>query len=187
MNYIPTLFRRHAGDSRIYPELTPGCEWVVNGEGLAYRMWDGISCKMINSVLYRHHTVRPEKTPPPQFISAGCPDPNGNWRGWVPVFSRADTDKCFVEAITHWHKRNGCLPPEGTYELCGPKVQGNPYKFDYHILIPHTFWIEPRCPRTYGNLGLYLETTPIMGVVWTHPDGRMAQVKARDYGLMWPR
>ena len=27
---------------------------------------------------------------------------------------------------------------------------------------------------------------PIEGIVWHHPDGRMAKIKARDFGIQWP-
>ena len=26
----------------------------------------------------------------------------------------------------------------------------------------------------------------IEGIVWHHPDGRMAKIKRRDFGLSWP-
>ena len=80
--------------------------------------------------------------------------------------------------------------PDGTYELCGPKVQSNPER-EYvesevgpgmHVLIPHG-----RCllaaPRDFNELKSWLATQDIEGVVWHHPDGRMVKIKTRDFGL----
>lgn len=72
--------------------------------------------------------------------------------------------------------------PDGIYELCGPKVQGNAEKFERHVLIPHGREVLD-APRTYDELKAWLADKDIEGIVWHHPDGRMVKIKKRDFGL----
>ncbi|WP_089155535.1 hypothetical protein [Micromonospora sp. NBS 11-29] len=42
MRKIPTLFRRDPEDRRrVLPEVDPECRWVLDGEGVATRKYDG--------------------------------------------------------------------------------------------------------------------------------------------------
>ena len=41
MRKIPTLFRRNNQTHQVDPAITPGCEWVLRGEGRATRKVDG--------------------------------------------------------------------------------------------------------------------------------------------------
>ena len=72
----------------------------------------------------------------------------------------------------------------GTYELCGPKVQGNPEGYIDHRLIPHgKEEIDPDVPRNFEALKAFLFNAQIEGIVYHHPDGRMAKIKAKDFGI----
>jgi hypothetical protein len=77
------------------------------------------------------------------------------------------------------------VPHEGTYELVGPKVQGNPYHLEVHKLIRHGADLID-APRDFDGLRVWLSEHTIEGIVWHHPDGRMAKIKRRDFGLSWP-
>ncbi len=75
--------------------------------------------------------------------------------------------------------------PDGTYELVGPKVQGNPDRFEFHLLIPHGRGPAGKIedvPRTFDGLRDWLATQDIEGIVFHHGDGRMAKIKGRDFG-----
>ena len=72
---------------------------------------------------------------------------------------------------------------DGTYELCGPKVQGNPERYDHHLLVRHGSEVLADAPRTFLALGHYLADNDIEGIVWHHPDGRMVKIKGKDFGL----
>ena len=39
---------------------------------------------------------------------------------------------------------------------------------------------------TFDGLHRWLCAHPVEGLVFHHPDGRMAKIKRRDYGLSWP-
>lgn len=73
--------------------------------------------------------------------------------------------------------------PDGTYELCGPKVQGNPEGLSAHVLVRHGVEIIQDAPREYLALKYYFARVNIEGIVWHHQDGRMVKIKGKDFGI----
>jgi hypothetical protein len=74
--------------------------------------------------------------------------------------------------------------PDGTYELVGPKIQGNAEGFVEHVLVSHDLTgMYPDAPRTFNELREWLSGMDIEGIVFHHPDGRMAKIKKRDFGI----
>jgi len=154
-------------------EIVPGAEWVPAGEGVATRKYDGTCCMVRDGKLWKRYEVKKGKTPPPNFEAANDPDPiTGKQQGWVPVGDGPED---------RWHREAFDGQADGTYELCGPKVQGNPEGFESHVLIPHGQDILEEAPRTYDEIREYLEKRTIEGIVWHHPDGRMVKIKKRDF------
>lgn len=181
MQKIPTLFVRDPLiRSRVTPAVTPGCEWVTDGEGAATRKFDGSACMVRAGALFKRYDCKKGKTPPPFFEPCQEPDPlTGHWPGWVPVGS-APEDQWAREA---WDASPGLQ--DGTYELLGPKLQGNPERLAQHTLVRHGA-DKVDAPRTFAELGQYFGRVIMEGVVWHHPDGRMCKIKARDFGHDWP-
>lgn len=181
MKKIISLFQRnYDGDRQVRDEITPGAEWVIAGEGVATRKLDGTCCMVRDGKLYKRHEVRQGKTPPPGFMPANEPDENtGKQQGWLPVGDGPEDQY-------HRIAFDGRGLDDGTYELVGPKVQGNPEKCVMHWLIPHggegTRLLQ-QPPRTFDALREYLATHDIEGIVWHHPDGRMCKIKGRDFGI----
>lgn len=182
MKKIISLFQRnYNGDRLVRNEVTPGAEWVTAGEGVATQKFDGTCCMYRDGQLYKRYDAKAGRTPPDGFEPAQEPDPvTGHHPGWVPV-GESKEDKYFQEA---WvlEARHGGLT-DGTYELCGPKIQGNPEGYITHVLVRHGSKVLPDCPRDYDGLKEYLSTGDIEGVVWHHPDGRMVKIKAKDFGI----
>lgn len=186
---VITLFKRdYEGTHLVYDEIVEGAEWVVNGEGVATEKIDGTSCLVQDGKLFKRYDVKKGKTPPPNFEPAQDPDPvTGHWPGWVPVSDTDPQDKWhriaragIIEAI-----RDG-LYKEGTYELIGPKVQGNKYGLDSHIFRLHGDKVLDDVPRDFEGLKVYFEQHPeYEGIVWHQGDGRMVKIKRRDFGLPW--
>ena len=180
MKKIVSLFQRnYGGDLLVRDEIVPGAEWVISGEGVATRKHDGTCCMVRNCKLYKRYDAKSGKAPPPDFEPAQ-PDPDdktGHWPGWIPV-SNGPEDARHRQA---WE----CVPcpADGTNELCGPKVQGNPEGYTQHALVRHGSGVLGGVPRTYDGLASYLSTADIEGIVWHHPDGRMVKIKGRDFGL----
>lgn len=168
--------RNYEGDRLVRDEVVPGAEWVLAGEGVATRKFDGTCCLIRGGVLYKRHDAKKGKRLPHGFEAAQAPDPiTGHWPGWVPVGEGPD-DARHREAFI------GSLP-DGTYELCGPKVQANPERFDRHVLVRHGEEVLDDCPRSFDALRAYLVGRDIEGVVWHHEDGRLVKIKGKDFGL----
>ena len=61
-------------------------------------------------------------------------------------------------------------------------MQGNPEQFETHVLIPHGKEELPGVPRDFNGIRDYSAQHPeLEGIVWWHPDGRMAKIKNKDF------
>lgn len=183
MKKIPSVFKRdYDGDRLVYDEVTPGCEWVLAGEGTPTIKYDGTACLIKDGKLYKRYDCKPGRTPPENWEPCE-PVPNehtGHWPGWVPVGDGPE-DKWFREV---WEED---VHLDGTYELIGPKVQNNPYGVQSHMLIAHGEPLKGKAnPRTFDEIKQCLETLDIEGIVWHNTDGRMAKIKRKDFGFDWP-
>jgi hypothetical protein len=185
MNKIPTLFVRDPSNmALVLDQVTPGCEWVLAGEGVATRKWDGTNVRVTVSdgqfwgLQKRRNPSRAEKaaSAEPGYVVASRDDPQDKH-----IYAAVDATN-----FAQW--------PDGAWscEALGPKIQGGA-DGRAPCLIPFslpgfaareelTDWHE----RTHQGLSGWLATVPFEGIVWHHPDGRMAKIKRRDFGLRWP-
>lgn len=180
MKKVPTLFRRDPENMRrVLPEVTPGCEWVLAGEGVPTRKYDG-TCVMLDADgnWWGRREVKADKPHPANYQVVGWDATTGKTVGWEPI-EQSPFARFHAEAL-----EIGTYEP-GTYELCGPKINGNPEGFPAHILVSHVLAISyaPTFPRTFEGLRDTLSSPRFVyeGVVWHHPDGRMAKLKRRDF------
>lgn len=183
MKKIISLFQRnYDGDRLVRDEVVPGAEWVLAGEGVATRKWDGTCVLIETGRMWKRYEVKKGKQAPPGFRPANEVDPNtGKQQGWLPVGDGPDD---------RWHREAALNDDcdfsdyeDGTYELVGPKVQGNPDRISAHRLIRHGSVVLPDVARDYESIQEYLSRADIEGIVWHHPDGRMVKIKAKDFGL----
>lgn len=182
MKKIPSVFQRnYKTDRLIRDEVVPGCEWVLNGEGVATVKWDGTACMVRHGVLYKRYDAKKGKTPPEGWEPCEeAPDENtGHWPGWMPIGGEPE-DKWHREAFL------GRGLEDGTYELVGYKVQGNPHNLPCTLLWRHGTMVLDEFPRTFEGMRQFLKGRDVEGVVFHHPDGRMAKVKRKDFGFEWP-
>lgn len=179
MKKIPTLFERdwNADRSRVVDQVHAGCEWVLAGEGIPTRKMDGTCCMVRGAKLYKRRELKPTDNAPEGFELADRDEETGKIVGWMPV-GHGPEDRHHMEA---WSE-DGRVFPDGTYELVGPKVQGNPERASAHTLIPHGVKILADVPRTFDGLRDWLTGKDMEGIVFHHPDGRMAKIKLRDFG-----
>ena len=182
MKKIKSLFKRdYEGNRQVYDECVEGSEWVLKGEGIATLKIDGTSCLVQDGKLYKRYDAKKGKTPPEGFMPSQEPDPHTKHHpGWVPVSADNPADKWHCEAFANFEGE------DGTYELIGPKVQGNLYNLDKHELVRHgikTFDEEP--PRSFAELKKWFETHDIEGIVWHRDNGDMVKIKRRDFGFKW--
>lgn len=180
MKKIPTIFLRYydeRGRGVLTQERNPECDWVFAGEGVATRKYDGACCAVIDGVLRKRREVKPGGVVPDAFVEVHFDFITGKRVGWLPVDPASAEDKYFMEAFY-------VGVPNGTYELVGPKVQGNPENLAAHTLIKHSdAEVYLDCPRDFDGLRMWLGQLDIEGVVFHHPDGRMAKIKKRDFNL----
>lgn len=182
MKKIPTIFERDwNGDrSRVIDKPHPDCGWVFAGEGVATRKLDGTCCMVRGNRLFKRRELKQGQIAPDGFEPVGSDEETGKTVGWIRV-GEGPEDRWHREAWTgcdHWR--------DGTYELIGKNVQGDPERSRFHLLIRHGCGPAGPIrdvPRDFDGLRTFLTGRDIEGIVWHHPDGRMAKIKLRDFGL----
>ena len=178
MRKIPTLFRRDPADpKRVTSEVHPDCAWVIAGAGRPTRKYDG-TCVLLDpdGTWWARREVKPGKTAPDGYRPVMTDETTGKTVGWEPIGQ---------SAFAHFHTEALAEEDErrpGTYELIGPKVNRNPEGADAHRLVRHETVGTLDTPRDHDGLREWLLAHPgYEGIVWHHPDGRMAKLKRRDF------
>ena len=192
---IPCLFQRDFSSKKplLLRAATQGSEWVLAGEGVATRKRDGTACLVRGGVLHKRYDVKKGKSVPAGAIACTREaDPvTGHWPHWVEVGGERES-VWHMEAWTGLRASDGSRfrpkadLPDGTYELCGPKINGNPEALLEHVFIRHGSEILEHVPRDWDGLRELLKAAPYEGIVFHHPDGRMVKIRRDDYGFSWP-
>jgi hypothetical protein len=108
-------------------------------------------------------------------------DVTGHHPHWIKCDRNDPADKWhFVGFDALENKENG------TYELCGEKLQGNPERLIGHILIKHGIEVLTTIDFTFEGLKNYLSNPKldIEGVVFHHKnDERMCKIRKCDFGI----
>ena len=184
MKKIPTIFIRNPDNlSEVLNERNPVCEWVFNGEGVPTRKFDGTAMKFERGQWFKRYDCKKGRTAPDGFESADEPDlVTGHWPGWVPIGDGPE-DKWHRAAI--WQFSGHQAAAAGTYEAIGPHFQGNPECVDSDTLVRHGLVVITNLGNTVTieSLVQFFTGHPFEGIVWHHPDGRMAKIKARDFRI----
>lgn len=202
MRKIPTIYQRDPATNlrHVKNEHHPDCGWVFDGEGEPTFKWDGTAVLITADATVRHlwkrREVKAGKAAPDGFRQEGAADPNTGKRvGWVRCNRDDPADRWHFEAVDSWLTIDPDIPPgPGTYELVGPKVQGNPHGRPGHELHRHGkpplhgiggwFGQFGQPPIEFEALADWLRGVDypgFEGIVWHHPDGRMAKIKVRDF------
>lgn len=191
MKKIPTLFERDFENHKVVnirPVLTsPDLQWVLDGEGEATVKIDGTCCAVIDGVFHKRYDAKQGKTPPAGAIPCCDPDPvTGHWPHWVPVKADDPDSRWHLEALKNLTKRAWGPIPDGTYEAIGKHFQGNPYKMDTDILVPHGVEIITDLDRSFDGIRDYLEHHNIEGIVFWKDGEPRCKIKRKDFGFEWP-
>lgn len=180
MKKIPTIFLRDADNRALVTDVqNPECAWVFAGEGVATRKYDGTCMRLdVSGAWWARREVKAGREYPNGYIVTGVDAVTGKTMGWESA-EQSSFSRFLDEA-----KADGIVRLAGTYELVGPKVNGNPEGLNYHVLVAHaTAKVLLDTPRTYAGLKEYFAYPAFRheGVVFHHPDGRMAKIKVRDF------
>lgn len=188
MRKIKTLFKIDPITHLITEEVVPGSEWVLNGEGRATEKFNGTSCMIREGQLFRRYDRKNLNKDAPSGWEPCESEPDkksGHWPGWIPVSPDDPADKWHLEAIKDVIIEISSIPI--TYELVGPKIQGNPYKLAKHVLFVHGAMIIDT-PRTFNTLKEYLlskfDSEPYFeGIVWHRDNGDMVKLRVKDFAV----
>ena len=188
MKKIPTLFEREFSNHRVVKVMetvTPGMEWVLDGEGDATIKVDGSCVAFVDGRFYKRFDAKPGRKVRREAIPCCEPDPvTGHWPHWVPVDWSDPGDRWFVGALNNTPKE--MLTYEGgTYEAIGPHFNGNPYKLDMDILYRHGC-CKVEVERTYEGIRSYLESHSVEGLVFWKDGEPKCKIKRTDFGFKWP-
>ncbi len=175
MRKIPTLFLRNTTDrAHVTDQPNPDCMWVFDGIGVATRKFDGTCTRLdAGGDWWARREIKPGKAVPPGYVEEEVDVVTGKIVGWEPIGQSS-----FAKAFDTVSDKP-TVP--GTYELCGPKINGNPEGLTEHRLIRHggqTF-MSP----TYEPWSIIEEARQNgwEGVVWHEVEGpRRAKLKVKD-------
>ncbi len=187
MKKIPTVFIRDPENrAHVLPTVNPGCEWVLDGDGVATIKFDGTCTMFDGEQWWARREVKRGRPEPLNWREADNDPVTGKRTGWEPI-GQSTFAKIFESA------RKPASPKAGaTYELIGPKVNGNPHGDDFHSLARHGFEELRNVPRDFDGLRDYLLCLPSPGhpgyiegiVFWRKiddPEAGLAKLKVRDF------
>lgn len=212
MKKIPTLFERVYENHKVVgitDKVTRGMEWVLAGEGVATVKYDGSCYAIINGEFYKRYDAKNGKVIPENAIK--CQEEPDQVTGHLPCWVKCDrnnpSDKWFWKAYDAYRESNAIestngglasgkiseqrefvLPIvcDGTYEAIGNHFNGNPYKTDWDILVPHGHTIV-KVERTFDGIKKYLSETYIEGIVFWKEGEPRCKIKRSDFGFPWGR
>lgn len=187
MKKIPTLFERIYENHRvvgILPNVTPGLEWVLEGEGIATVKYDGSCCAVIGGELYKRYDAKNGKPIPEGAIK--CQEEPDAITGHMPCWVKCDrdnpADKWFWKAYDY---ETGAYD-DGTYEAIGKHFNGNPYNLDYDVLVRHGFETIIGLERSFEGIKNYLRYSDnIEGIVFWKDNEPKCKIKRSDFGFSW--
>ena len=195
MKKIPTLFHREFDNHKVVaitPEVTPGFEWVLDGEGEATVKVDGACCAIIDGKFYKRYDAKKNKKgefkkPPEGAIPCDDPDPvTGHWPHWVEVSENNPDDHWFIEAYKFSQDLFAEPLHDGTYEAVGKHFNGNPYEFNHDELIGHGTIPAALTGRSFEDIRDYLENVEVEGIVFWKDGQPQCKIKRTDFGFEWP-
>ena len=187
------LVRDWDGDpSRVTREPAPSCDQVFANEAVPTRKYDGTAVMVRDGKLYKRYDRKKVKKgkhkgqwkpEPLGWIPLDKDEKTGHWFGWVPVDPANPTDKWHVQA---WNQLASPLE-NGTYELVGENVQGNPENIDGITFVRHgadvlDFQFSPG-GNPYDEIRAFLEAIDIEGIVWWKDREPVGKIKKVDFGL----
>lgn len=190
MKKMPTLFEREFANHcvvRVLPNVTPGCEWVLAGEGIATEKLDGTCTLFKDGHIWRRYDAKNGK-PIPKGAVLCQPEADavtGHLPCWLPVDENNHADKWHVLAYKK-QVADGFEFEEGqTYELCGTHFQTNPYNISGDVYYKHGARVLSGVPRTYEGINQYLAEHEIEGIVFHRGNGELCKIKRSDFGYSW--
>ncbi len=186
MKKISTLFKKDRYNlGRVINEINPENRWVFEGEAVATQKFDGSACAVINGKLFKRYDAKKGKIAPEGAIPCQEADPvTGHHPHWVGCDLTKKEDAYFWEGF-HALAKSGTVE-DGTYELIGEKVQGNPENIKGHLLVKHGSEILDLESLNFEWIKSFLSNPDnnMEGIVFHHmADERMCKIRKSDFGI----
>lgn len=193
MKKISTLYQKDPNDlSRVIDKLNIENEWVINGDSIPTRKFDGTSVAVIEGELFKRYDCKIDKKTgkykkPIPTGAIPCQEPDiksGHHPHWVKCDRNNPADKYHFEAFDKLESSHSI--EFKTFELCGPKIQGNPEGFYSHVLILHGASELNINDFSFEGLKQYLSNPDINieGIVFHNKyDSRMCKIRKCDFGI----
>ncbi len=184
MKKISTLFKKNPENlGRVTSEINPENQWVFDGFGIPTRKFDGTAMAIIDGLLYKRYDVKKGKDVPTNAIPCQEPDNiTGHHPHWILCDRINPADKWAFIAFDLLEDKK-----DGTYELCGEKIQGNPENIQGHQLIPHGIEILSITDFSFDSIKEYLSNPEIdiEGIVFHHKENKdlMCKIRKSDFGI----
>lgn len=95
MKKISTLFKKNPENlGLVINEVDHENQWVIDGDGIPTRKWDGTACAIINGELYKRYDAKHGKPAPVGGIPCQEPDQvTGHWPHWIKCDRSNPSDK----------------------------------------------------------------------------------------------
>lgn len=176
MMKMQTLFEQDE-KYRVLPKLRAN---IKNYE--VYHKRDGTSCMIKDNKLYKRYNAnlrKGRKIPNGAILCQEEPSPvNGDFPVWIPITKKDYYHQHAFDYRETWE--------DGTYELCGEKINGNKENINGHILIPHNSEPILGIKLEYDFIKEYLSDRNIEGLVIKDLDTDiMYKIRRKDFGFKW--
>lgn len=185
---MPALFVIDRVKRLAIDEINPISAWVFSEPSVITAKKDGTGVTVTeDGEHFVRRSVKAGKKAPPGFRLAEHDPFTGHSFGMEPV-EQSGFAKMFHEALVC---HDGPLEP-GTYELVGPKINGNPEKLERHTLLRHGDEEIFEVPdlRTINPEDAFeilkkifadFRMRGIEGVVWAGADNKRVKLRTNDF------
>lgn len=184
MKKISTLYKKDPNDlGLVVNEIAEENKWVFTEKCYPTRKFDGTSCAIIEGVLYKRYDAKHGRAVPEGAIACQEADTiTGHHPHWVRCDRNNPADKHHFTAFDSVSNLE-----DGTYELCGPKINGNREKLDKPMLIKHgSVILDDITDFSFENIREYLTVHDIEGIVFHDTptmDGKMCKIRKTDFDI----
>jgi hypothetical protein len=178
MKKMSTLFKKDSSNN-VTNVLASENAWALM-EGIPTRKFDGTSCAIIDGELYKRFDLKEGRTLPPNSVPCQEADKvTGHHPHWTKCERDDNSNKWHFVAFDVLENK-----ADGTYELCGEKIQRNPENIEGHKLIPHGSEVLDIVDFSYEGLREYLTENNVEGIVFhNRNDSRMCKIRKCDFGF----
>lgn len=181
MKKLKTVFKKDPNNlGRVINEINTIHNWVFTDQAIATRKFDGTSCAIIDGELFKRFDLKPGRQLPKNAIA--CQDADaitGHHPHWVKCDRSDKGNKWHFKAFDALEVKS-----DGTFELCGPKIQGNPEKLEQHELIKHGAEKLEIKELSFEGIKQFLTENDIEGIVFHHKTNEMmCKIRKSDFGI----